>query len=86
VHEVTVVPQSPYSPDLAPADIFLFPKWESSLKGRRFQTVEEIEENLIRDICAIPQNTFQDVFQKWEKRWEWCIKSGGEYFEGDRFD
>jgi len=42
-HETTVVPQLPYSPDLAPADFFLFPKLKSSLKVRRFQTVEEIE-------------------------------------------
>ena len=28
-----------------PADFFLFPKLKSSLKGHRFQTVEEIEEN-----------------------------------------
>ena len=32
-HEMTIVPQPPYSPDLAPADFFLFPKWKSSLKG-----------------------------------------------------
>ena len=81
-HETTVVPQPPYSPDLAPADFFLFPKLKSSLKGRRFQMVEEIEENSIRDLRAIMQNTFQN----WKKRWAWCIKSGGEYFEGDKFD
>jgi len=75
-HEATVVPQPPYSPDLAPADLFLFPKLKSSLKGRRFQTVEEIEENSVRDLRAIPQNTFQDAFQNWEKRWERCIKRG----------
>jgi transposase len=46
--EATVVPQPPYSPDLAPADFILFPKLKSSLKGRRFQTVEEIEENSLR--------------------------------------
>jgi transposase len=40
-HEATVVPQPPYSPDLAPADFFLFPKLKSSLKGRRFQAVEK---------------------------------------------
>jgi len=85
-HETTVFPQPPYSPDLAPVDFFLFPKWKSSLKGRRFQTVEEIEENLIRDLRAVPQNIFQDGFQKWKKRWERCIKSGGEYFEDDKFD
>jgi len=62
VNEMTVVLQPPYSPDLAPADFFLFPKFKSTLKVRRFQTVEEIEENLIQDLRAIPQNTFQDTF------------------------
>jgi len=85
-HEMTVVPQPPYSPDLAPADFFLFPQLKSSLKGRRFQTIKEIEENWTRDLCAIPQNKFQDAFQNWKKRLERCIKSGGEYFEGDKFD
>ena len=66
-HQTTVVPQLPYSPDLAPGDFFLFPKLKSSLKGRRFQTVEGIEENSIRDLRAIPQNTFQDAFQNWKK-------------------
>ena len=84
-HETTVVPRPSYSPDLAPADFFLFPKWKSSLKGRRFQTAET-EENSIRDLCAAPQNTFQGAFQKYKKRWERCIKNGGEYFEGDKFD
>jgi len=66
-HETTVVSQPPYSPDLAPADFFLFLKLKSSLKGHQFQTVEEIEENLIWDLCAILQNTFQDAFQNWKK-------------------
>jgi hypothetical protein len=33
----------PYSPDLAPADSFLFPKMKMQLKGRRFHTVAEIQ-------------------------------------------
>jgi hypothetical protein len=85
-HEATVVLQLPYSPDLAPVDFFLFPKLKSSLKGHRFQGVKETEENLLRDLRAIPQNTFQDVLQNWKKHWEQCIKSGGEYCEGDKFD
>jgi len=71
---------------LAPADFSLFPQLKSSLKGRRFQTIEEIEENWTRDLRAIPQNKFQDEFQNWRKRWERYIRSGGEYFEGDKFD
>ena len=85
-HKTTVVPQPPYSLDLAPADFLLFPKWKCSLKGRGFQTVQEIGENWIRDLRALPQNTFQDAFQKLGRRWERCTKSGGEYFEGDKFD
>jgi len=54
-HETTVVPQPPYSPDLAPAEFFLFPKLKFSLKGRRFQKVEEIEENSMRDLRTVPQ-------------------------------
>ena len=67
-----------------PCGRFLVP--EVKIQGRRFQTVEEIDENSTRDLRAIPQNTFQDAFQNWKKRWERCIKSGGEYFEGDKFD
>ena len=69
-HETTVVPQQPCSPDLAPADFFLFSKLKSSLKGHQFRMVEEIEENSIWDLHAILQNTFQDVFQNWKQRWE----------------
>ena len=39
-HQTSVVPHPPYSPDLAPADFFLFPKLKPTLKGRRFQTIE----------------------------------------------
>jgi len=74
-HEMTVVPQPPYSPDLAPADFFLFSKLNSSLKGRRFQKVEEIGENLIWDSRhpakhvpgRVPEleETLGAVYQEW---------------------
>jgi len=62
-HETTVVPQPPYSPYLAPADFFLFPKWKSSLKGHQFQTVEEIEENSIGDLRAVLQTHSRTRFR-----------------------
>jgi hypothetical protein len=86
-HIMTVIPQPSHSPDLAPADFPPsppVPKLKSTVKGRQFQMIEEIEEILLRDLRAISQNTFQDGFQNWKKRWEWCINSGGEYFEGDK--
>ena len=45
-NNMTVVPHPLYSPDLAPSDFFLFPKVKMELKGRRFQTLEEIEAEL----------------------------------------
>jgi transposase len=77
------VPHPPYSPDLAPADFFLFPKLKIDLKGRRFQTIEEIQENAIRELRAITESAFQKAFQQWKKRWGRCIASRGDYFEGN---
>jgi histone-lysine N-methyltransferase SETMAR len=37
------LPHPPYSPDLAPADCFLFLKMKMQLKGSRFHTVAEIQ-------------------------------------------
>jgi len=42
-NKMTVIPHPPYSPDLAPCDFFLFAKMKLKLKGRRFDTTEEIQ-------------------------------------------
>jgi transposase len=62
------MPHPPYSPDLAPADFFLFPKLKTTFKGRCFQTIEEIQKNAIRELCAITESAFQVAFQQWKKR------------------
>ena len=85
-NETTVVPQPPYPPDLAPADFFLFPKLKSTLKGRRFDTFDEIQKNLTKELFAIPKEAFQKAFQSWQKRWERCVASEGNYFEGDKLE
>ena len=82
---MTVVPQPPYSPDLAPADFFLFLKLKFTLKGRRFDTVDEIQKNSTNEF-AIPKEAFQKAFQSWQKRWEWCVASEGNYFEVDKLE
>jgi histone-lysine N-methyltransferase SETMAR len=52
-HDMTHIPQPPYSPDLAPVDFLFVPELKSTLKGRRFQTIEEIEEISLWDLRAI---------------------------------
>ena len=82
-HQTSVVSHPPNSPDIAPADFFLFPKLKTTLKGRRFQTRKEIQENAIRELHTITESAFQEAFQQWKKCWEWCIGSRGVYFEWD---
>ena len=61
-HQTSVVPHPPYSPELNPADFFLFSKLKTTLKGRRFQTIEEIRKNAIRELRAITEIAFQEAF------------------------
>ena len=83
-YATTVLPQPPYSPDLAPAELFLFPKLKSTLKGRRFESIEAIKTNSLAHLRSIPKTAFQENFRTLKKRWQRCIQSRGEYFEGDK--
>jgi hypothetical protein len=40
---MAVIPHPPYSPDLTLCDFILFPKIKLKLKGRWFETIEEIQ-------------------------------------------
>jgi hypothetical protein len=53
------------------------------LKGKRFQNVEEVREKTTETLKAITLQEFQKCFEQWKKRWDKCIDSRGEYFEGD---
>jgi histone-lysine N-methyltransferase SETMAR len=83
-HATTVLPHPPYSPDLAPADFFLFPKLKSTLKGRRFESIDAIKTNSLAHLCSIHKTAFQECFRTLQKRWQQCIQSRGKYFEGDK--
>jgi hypothetical protein len=36
-----------------------------------------------KELRAITESAFQEAFQQWKRRWERCIASTGDYFEGD---
>ena len=44
---------SPYSPDFVPCNFWLFPKLKLPSKGQRFQTIDEIQENVMGQLMAI---------------------------------
>ena len=57
---INTVPHSPYSPDLAPCDFWLFPK----LRGCQYKTIDEMKEAVIKVIDTITQEDFHGAFQK----------------------
>ena len=44
-NSTNIIEQPLYSPDMAPADILLFPKLKWPFRGTRFQSIEDIKEN-----------------------------------------
>jgi hypothetical protein len=77
VMKLAVISHQPYSPDLTPCDIFLFPKMKLKLKERRFDTIEKIEAESQRVLVNVTENYFQEAFQKWSRRWDRCLHAGG---------
>ncbi|KAF6302991.1 hypothetical protein mRhiFer1_008728 [Rhinolophus ferrumequinum] len=84
--QITVLEHSPYSPDLAPSDFFLYLKIKETLKGRHLDDIQDIKCNAMTALMAIPEKEFQNCFEGWTRCWRWCITSQGEYFEGDHSD
>jgi hypothetical protein len=34
-------------------------------------------------LYTLTKKDFQDAIQKWQKRWDQCVHSQGDYFESD---
>jgi hypothetical protein len=84
-HNFTVLPHTPYSPDLSPCDFFSVSTTDiKMLKGRRHENIEAIHAAATMELTGIPKETFTSCFQDLQKRWQQCIDCGGNYFDGDR--
>ena len=77
--DIKTVAQPPYSPELAPCDFLLF----SKLRGRRYETIEEMKEAAMKVIDTLTQDDFHGAFQKLLEQYNKCIAAGGNYFKGD---
>jgi histone-lysine N-methyltransferase SETMAR len=56
---MAVIPHPPFSPDLSPCDFVLFTKIKLKLKGRRFDTTEEIQAESQRMLDTLTEKDFQ---------------------------
>jgi hypothetical protein len=52
------------------------------LKEQRFETVSDIQRESQVVLDSIKENDFHGAFEVWKKRWDHCIRSHRDYFEG----
>ena len=75
---IKIVPQSSYSPDMAPCDLWLF----SKLRRCRYETITEMKAAVTNVIDTVKQEDIHGALQKLSERYKKCIAAGGDYFEG----
>ena len=66
---MTHVPHSPYSPDLAVSEtfLFLFPQMKKALKGKCFADEEEVKQKMAEALKGIKIDEFKNHFEWWKK-------------------
>jgi hypothetical protein len=77
----TVAPQPPYSPDLAPSNLWLFPKLKETLKGQHFLSDAEFEAAVRKWISIKPETFFIDGLNKWIERLKKWVAVNGDCVE-----
>ena len=74
-HQIIQVTQPHYSLDLVPFDFWLFPKFKSPLKGKRFQTINEIQEIWWGSWWCFQQRILQSVLKSGRNAWKSVTKT-----------
>jgi len=76
---ITMIKLPPYSPDLAPSDIWLIDYVKSNLDD------QPDEKALDRAVTWVLKNMlieeYQKTFEKWVEGIDFCIEVEGDYFE-----
>ena len=78
---ILTVNHSPYSPDLAPCDFYLFGKLHLPMKGKRYADVEAIQRATTDILKSMDKNDLKHSFDMLIDRAKRCIDAEGEYFE-----
>ena len=76
-----ILQQPRYSPDLAPADFFIFPRMKEGLRGQRFSSEEQINNNAASALRDLANVGLRVGFEAWVRRWEKCVELDGRYVE-----
>lgn len=76
-----VLPHPAYSPDLAPSDFHLFRSMAHFLRGRTFDSVEEVENGCREFFESKPPEWYRSGIVQLAERWKTTIANDGLYFQ-----
>jgi hypothetical protein len=79
-NNVQVLKHPPYSPDLAPADYFLFRRVKEELAGIQL-TPETLKKTWYGVTRSIGIDKFAAAFRRWLDRYNKCIRLNGGHVE-----
>ena len=78
---IELLPHPPYIPDSAICDFWLFPNMKDVLRGKKYESREELEVPITTTLRGMSRDGLEHVFCSWTERWQKCISSRGKYFE-----
>ena len=76
-----VLPHPPYSPDIAPADYYLFRSIAHGLADQQFRSYEDIEKWLDSWIASKDEHFYRNGIRALPERWAKIVANDGQYFE-----
>ena len=79
---ILVVLQPPYSPDLSPCELFLFPRLKNHLKECYFGTLDNIQKSVTDELKGIAAEAFQHCYEQWKQLLRRCVAAQGNYLKG----
>ena len=78
VKNIMVCPHPPYSLDLALCDFWPFPKVKLTMKGKCFESIQDIEAATTAQLRTLMKEDLLNCFGKWQEWWDKCVQGGGE--------
>jgi histone-lysine N-methyltransferase SETMAR len=70
-----VLAHPPYSPDLAPCDYWLFSRVKKRLRGKRFQSEDDINTAVTASLKHPTTDEYRAAIDHLPRRWEKCVDS-----------
>jgi hypothetical protein len=81
-----VIPHPPNSSHLVLCELCLFPRLNMVLEQRRFHDISINQAKYWDTLAGFWTVDFTEYFECWCSHWTYCIKTQGNYFEGNGID